>query len=160
MPHRLDALRRRCLKSGTAAALLPLLGCGLLVPGRVLAAAWNRDAFTARNIDDALQAYGAAKAAETRDIVIDAPEIAENGAKVDIEITSNVPGTRSIAVFADRNPMPLCAALEFGGDTLPFVRLQLKLAETTRMRAIAKTADGKNHVASREIKVTIGGCGD
>jgi sulfur-oxidizing protein SoxY len=106
-----------------------------------------------------LKAYGAGNAGESRDIVITAPEIAENGAKVEVEIASNLPDTRSIAVFSDRNPMPLCAALEFGRAALPFSRLQLKLAETTRVRAVVKTGDGRTHIASREIKVTLGGCG-
>jgi sulfur-oxidizing protein SoxY len=156
----MDALRRKFLQGGTATAvLLPLLGLGALTPRRVLAAGWNRPAFTATSLGEALKAYGAAGASETRDIVINAPDIAENGAKVDIDITSNLPGTRSIAVFAEKNRLPLCAAIDFSGAALPFVRLQLKLAETTRVRAIARTMDGKNHVASREIKVTLGGCG-
>lgn len=153
-------LRRKLLKGGTAAALLaPWLGTGLLVPGRVLAAEWNRAAFTARTIGDALKAYGAAAATESRDLLIVGPEIAENGAKVEVEITSQIPGTRNIAVFADKNPMPLCAAIDFAGAALPYCRLQLKLAETTRVRAVVRAGDGKSHVAFREIRVTLGGCG-
>jgi sulfur-oxidizing protein SoxY len=139
--------------------MLPWLGSGLLVPSRVLAAEWNRPAFTARNVADALKSYGAAGAAESRDIVISAPEIAENGAKVEIEIASQIPATRSIAVFADKNPMPLCATLEFSGNALPFCRVQLKLAETTRIRAVVRAGDGKTYVAFRDVKVTLGGCG-
>ncbi len=152
-------LRRKLLKGGGAALIAPWLGTGLLLPGKVLATDWNRNAFTARNATDALKAYGVTGAAESRDILINAPEIAENGAKVEIDITSNVPNTRSIAVFADKNPMPLCAAIEFNGNALPFARVQLKLAETMRIRAIAKGGDGKFHVVYREIKVTTGGCG-
>jgi len=152
-------LRRKLLKGGAASAVLAFVGTGLLIPGRALAAPWNRGVFTLRNINDALKAYGAAGAGETRDIVINAPEIAENGAKVEVEVTSNVPDTRSIALFSDKNPMPLCAAIDFGRGALPFCRLQMKLAETTRVRAVVKTADGKSHIASREIKVTLGGCG-
>lgn len=153
-------LRRKLLKGGTAATLLaPWLGTGLLVPGRVLAAEWNRAAFTARTIGDALKAYGAAAATESRDVLIVGPEIAENGAKVEVEITSQIPGTRNIAVFADKNPMPLCAAIDFAGAALPYCRLQLKLAETTRVRAVVRAGDGKSHVAFREIRVTLGGCG-
>lgn len=153
-------LRRQFLKGGLSAALLtPLLGSGLLMPTRVLAADWNKPAFTARNIGDALKAYGSANAAESRDIVINAPEIAENGAKVEVEITSNIPNTRSLAVFADKNPMPLCSSIEFSGPVLPYIREQLKLSETTRIRVVARTAEGKFHVAFREIKVTLGGCG-
>lgn len=153
-------LRRKFLKAGASAALLsPLLGMGLLVPTRVLAVEWNKSAFTSRNVGDALKAYGSATATETRDIVINAPEIAENGAKVEVEVSSNIANTRSLAIFADKNPMPLCSAIEFSGPVLPYVREQLKLSETTRIRVVAKTGDGKSHVAFREIKVTLGGCG-
>lgn len=153
-------LRRKFLKNNTSAALLlPLLAGGLLKPTRLLAAEWNKSAFTARNINDALKAYGGNNAVESRDILINAPEIAENGAKVEVEITSNIANTRSLAIFADKNPMPMCSAIEFSGPVLPYVKAQLKLAETTRIRAVAKSADGKIHVAFREIKVTLGGCG-
>lgn len=156
----MNQLRRRLLRGGTSLAMMvPWLGSGLLVPSRVLAAEWNRPAFTARNVADALKSYGAAGAAESRDIVISAPEIAENGAKVEIEIASQIPATRSIAVFADKNPMPLCATLEFSGNALPFCRVQLKLAETTRIRAVVRAGDGKTYVAFRDVKVTLGGCG-
>lgn len=155
----MNELRRTWLKGGTATLLAPLLGTGLLQPGRTLAVEWNRQAFTARSSGEALKAYGAQSATETREIVINAPEIAENGAKVEVEVSSNLAQTKSLAVFADKNPMPLGAALEFSGSALPYARLQLKLAETTRLRAVVKTADGKTHVAFREVKVTLGGCG-
>jgi len=153
-------LRRRLLKGSSVAAFLsPLLGAGLLTPTGVFAAEWNRNAFAARNINDALKAYGGTNTAESRDILINAPEIAENGAKVEIEISSNIENTRSLAIFADKNPTPLAAIMEFSGPALPYARVQLKLAETTRVRAMVKTLDGKTYVAFREIKVTLGGCG-
>jgi sulfur-oxidizing protein SoxY len=155
----MNELRRKLLQGSASALLLPLLGTGLLIPGRVLAAEWNQNAFSARNANDALKAYGAATAAESREITIIAPEIAENGAKVEVEITSNLANTRSLAIFADKNPMPLSAALEFSGNALPYTKVQIKLAESTKIRAVAKTGDGKFHVAFREIKVTLGGCG-
>jgi len=152
-------LRRKLLKGGASATLLgPFLGSAL-IPTRAVAAEWNRSAFTTRNVGDALKTYGAGTASESRDIVINAPEVAENGAKVEIDITSNIAGSRSIALFADKNPMPLCAALEFSGAALPYARVQIKLAETTRLRAVVKAADGKTYVAFREVKVTLGGCG-
>ncbi|MEN9480247.1 MAG: hypothetical protein RLZZ298_1642 [Pseudomonadota bacterium] len=155
----MNQLRRKLLQGSASALLVPLLGTGLLIPGRVLAAEWNQNAFSARNANDALKAYGAAAAIESREITISAPEIAENGAKVEVEITSNLANTRSLAIFADKNPMPLCATLDFTGNALPYSKIQVKLAETTKIRAVAKTSDGKYHVAFREIKVTLGGCG-
>lgn len=156
----MSELRRKFLKGGVSAALLtPLLASGLLIPTRLLAAEWNKNAFSARNINDALKAHGSSNAGESRDIVINAPEIAENGAKVEVEVLSNIANTRSLTIFADKNPMPMCSAIEFSGPVLPYVKAQLKLAETTRIRAVAKSSDGKTYVAFREIKVTLGGCG-
>ena len=144
--------------SSTAALFAPWIGAGLLVPRRVIAAEWNRAAFTARNVNEALKAWGAANAAESRDIVINAPEIAENGAQVVVDITSNLPDTQSIAIFVEKNPMPLAATFNFANGALPQVRVPLKMAETSRVRAVIRTADGKRWHAQREIKVTLGGC--
>lgn len=155
----MNPLRRLLLQSSTGIALLPWLGSGLLTPTRVLAAEWKRPAFTAKTVPDALKSQGWALPLETRDILIQAPEIAENGAKVDIEISSTLPGARSLLVFADKNPFPLCASLEFYPPALPFARIQVKLAETTRIRAILRTSDDKTYVAMKEIKITLGGCG-
>src|SRR5574343_917916 len=155
-----SVFRRRLLKGSASAALLaPMLGSGLLVPQRVLAAEWQRAAFTARTLGDAQKAYGSNNATESRDLLITAPEIAENGGKVEIEIISNIPNTRSIALFAEKNPMPLCSAIEFFGGAIPVVRQQIKLMESTRIRVVARTSEGKFHVAFRDIKVTLGGCG-
>jgi sulfur-oxidizing protein SoxY len=152
-------LRRTLLKGGSAALLAPFIGSGLLVPGRVLAAEWNRPAFSARSTADALKAHGSQAAVESRELLINAPEIAENGAKVDVEISSNLPNTRSLALFAEKNPMPLCSQLDFTPPALAYARVQIKLAETTRLRLVARTADNKTHVAFRDVKVTLGGCG-
>lgn len=154
-----DAARRHFLRAGGAsAAMMALAAAGLLRPVRVLAAEWQRNAFTANTFPAALKAYGAAASAESRDIVLTAPDIAENGAQVVVEIVSNLPGSQSIAVFAEKNPMPLAASLQFANGALPQVRIPLKLAETTRLRAVVKTADGKVWHAQREIRVTLGGC--
>lgn len=156
----MNELRRKFLRGGTAAALIaPWLGSGLLLPRAVLATEWQRAAFTAKTVNDALKAYGAAGAAESRDIQISAPEIAENGGKVEVEILVQLAGARSLALFADRNPLPLCATLDFTPPALPYAKLQLKLAESTRLRAVARSTDGKTYVAFRDVKVTLGGCG-
>lgn len=156
----MNELRRKFLRGGTAAALIaPWLGSGLLLPRAVLAAEWQRAAFTAKTVNDALKAYGAAGAAESRDIQISAPEIAENGGKVEVEILVQLAGARSLALFADRNPLPLCATLDFTPPALPYAKLQLKLAESTRLRAVARSTDGRTYVAFRDVKVTLGGCG-
>lgn len=154
----MDALRRRLLCGTSTLPLWPLIGSGLLTPTAVLAGEWHRAAFSAKSIGEALKAHGGTSS-ETRDITIQAPEVAENGGKVIVEITSQLAGTRSLAVFADKNPQPLSAILEFSEPALPYARLELKLSESTRLRVIARTADGRQHVAFRDITVTLGGCG-
>jgi sulfur-oxidizing protein SoxY len=139
-------------------ALVAALAAGLLRPLTSLAAAWNKDAFGAKNAADALKSLGAAAAVPSSDVVIEAPEIAENGAVVPIEITSNVRGTRSIMVLVDKNPFPLVGKFDFTGGALPFVKLNAKMGETSEVRVVAEAGD-KYYVATKEIKVTIGGCG-
>jgi sulfur-oxidizing protein SoxY len=138
-------------------SLLGALALTLLKPFAALAA-WNQDAFAAKTAQDALKGIGAANAAASKDIVIEAPQIAENGAVVPIEITSNIPGTTSIAVVLEKNPFPLAARFDFMEGALPYVKLNVKMAETSDVRVVA-TAGGKHHAATKEIKVTIGGCG-
>jgi sulfur-oxidizing protein SoxY len=134
------------------------LAAGLfLAPLRALAA-WNKEAFGAKTAADALKIIGAAGSAESKDIAIEAPQIAENGAVVPIEITSNVPNTRSIAVVIEKNPFPLAAKFDFGDGALPYVKVNVKIGESSFVRVVAE-AGGRHYSASKEIKVTIGGCG-
>ncbi|HET7365210.1 MAG TPA: thiosulfate oxidation carrier protein SoxY [Burkholderiales bacterium] len=148
----MNPIRRALLQSAGALAV------ALLSPLSALAAAWNKEAFGAKTVADALKSIGAADAVASKDVLIDAPEIAENGAVVPIEVTSNVPGTRSISVIAENNPFPLVGRFDFMEGALPYVKLNLKLAETADVRVIAE-ARGKHYSASKNIKVTIGGCG-
>ena len=141
----------------TRRSLLALLGLLLAKPLSVLAA-WNEQAFGAKSAADALKNLGAPSPAPSKDIVIEAPQIAENGAVVPIEISSNVPGTTAIAVVIEKNPFPLASRFEFKEGALPFVKLNAKMGETSDVRVVA-VAGGKQFVATREIKVTIGGCG-
>jgi len=129
----------------------------LLKPFAALAA-WHKEAFGAKSAPDALKSLGIASATPSQDVVIEAPQIAENGAVVPVEITSNVPGTRSIAVVVEKNPFPLVAKFDFSESALPFVKVNVKVGESSFVRAIAE-AGGKYYTASREVKVTIGGCG-
>ena len=148
--------RRGLLRA--AGALAALLAAGLLKPIAAFAASWNKDAFGAKSAADALKSLGASQPVASKDVVIEAPQIAENGAVVPIEITSTVPGTTSIAVLIDKNPFPLVGKFDFMEGALPFVKVNVKMGESSDVRVVA-TAGGKHYVATREIKVTIGGCG-
>ena len=151
----MDGKRRVVLK---AVAAFAALGAGLLASARALAASWNKDAFGAKSAGDALKSIGAASPVASNDLVIEAPQIAENGAVVPIEVTSNLPGTKSIAVLIDKNPFPLAGKFDFAEGAVPYVKLNVKMGESSDVRVVAETG-GKHYVATREIKVTIGGCG-
>ena len=146
-------VNRRALLAALAAAVP-----ALVTPWRALAAGWNKAAFQAKTAAEALQGIGVAAPAESKDILIDAPEIAENGAVVPIEIESRIAGTRSIAVVIDKNPFPLTAKFDFADGALPYVKVNVKLGESSFVRAFAE-AGGRHYTASKEVKVTIGGCG-
>ena len=149
--------RRSVIKAGGAAALLAAFGATLLKPGRALAA-WNKGAFEAKSALDAMRALGVANAEDSKAIEIRAPEIAENGAVVPIDITSNIPGTTSISVFIEKNPFPYTGTFDFSQGSVPYVHVRVKIGESSPVRVVA-TAGGKHYTAVKEVKVTIGGCG-
>jgi len=121
---------------------------------------WNQAAFEMKGVPEAMRALGAQSPPGSDAILIKAPDIAENGAVVPIEIQSSIPGTRSIAVLIEKNPFPYAASFDFAqGAALPFVALRVKMGETSNVRVVVATADGKFHAAAKEVKVTIGGCG-
>ena len=137
--------------------LLGALALLLLRPFAALAA-WQKEAFGAKSAADALKSLGAAGTVPSPEVLIEAPQIAENGAVVPVEITSNVRGTTSILVLIDKNPFPLVGKFDFAEGALPFVKLNVKMGETSDVRVVAEAA-GRHYVATKEIKVTIGGCG-
>jgi len=123
------------------------------------AAQANRPAFEAKTLDEALKSLGASGASESRDIVIKAPDIAEDGAIVPIEVTSKIADTQSISLLVDKNPFPLIATYDFANGAEGFVSTRIKMGETSKVRALV-SAGGKLYTTSKEIKVTIGGCGE
>jgi sulfur-oxidizing protein SoxY len=148
--------RRRLLALTGGAGAMAL--AGLLKIPRAEAANWNKAAFESKALNDTLKGLGAANAAESRDIAITAPDIAENGAVVPIAITSKIPNTQSISIIAEKNPFPLAATFDVANGAEPYASVRLKLGQTSHIRAVVK-ADGKFYTASKEVKVTVGGCG-
>jgi sulfur-oxidizing protein SoxY len=154
--------RRTILKTGSGATLLSLLGgAGLLSPGaaRGQAQAWNKAAFDTHNLAETMKALGGGEPAPSKDIVFfQTPDIAENGAVVPVGISSNIPKTESIAILIEKNPNMLAAIFDIPAGTDPAISTRVKMGQSSNIVALVK-ADGKYYVASKEIKVTLGGCG-
>jgi sulfur-oxidizing protein SoxY len=151
--------RREALKAGSSFGLLSaLLGLGLIKPGDAWADAWNRGAFETKSFADALKALGAKAPTVSPGVVIQAPDVAENGAVVPVSVLSKLPNTQSIAYLIEKNPNTLAAIFEFPAGTLPEINTRIKMAQNSAFMALVK-ADGKFYVAQKDIKVTVGGCG-
>ena len=153
--------RRKVLRTGGGLSMLALVtAAGWLRPGEALAAdAWNKAAFETNSMDATLKALGAGTPAQSKDITfVQTPDIAENGAVVPIGITSAIPNTQSIAILVEKNPSTLIAVFDVPAGTDPALSTRIKMGQTSNVYALVK-ADGKYYVASKEIKVTLGGCG-
>jgi len=157
----MDVERRKVLKAGGGMTLLTMLAAaGWLEPQAALAAdAWNAAAFDTRSMDETMKALGGGAPAQSKDITFfQTPDIAENGAVVPVGITSAIPKTESIAILIEKNPNMLAAVFDIPPGTDPSLSTRVKMGQSSNVYALVK-ADGKYYVASKEIKVTLGGCG-
>ncbi|WP_204114518.1 thiosulfate oxidation carrier protein SoxY [Shimia biformata] len=108
--------------------------------------------------DDAIAAFTGGAEIGEGGLELIAPEIAENGNTVPIEV--NAPGAVSILVLATGNPTPGVATFNFGALAAnQAASTRIRLAGTQDVVAVAKMADGSFVKASATVKVTIGGCG-
>ncbi|MDP3210059.1 thiosulfate oxidation carrier protein SoxY [Methylotenera sp.] len=138
--------------------LLGMLTMIALAPIKVWAALWNRPAFEAVKIKDARQYLNVSEEIPSSDIVIVAPERAENGAVVQIEIRSNIQNTEAIAIFVENNPTPLIANFIFGDGAEPFVVTRIKMAESSDLKIVVK-AGSQYFTNAKNITVLENGCG-
>ena len=152
--------RRKALRTGGGVTLLTLVAAaGWLRPEDALAADWNKAAFEANTMDATMKALGSGAPAQSKDIAfVQTPDIAENGAVVPIGVSSSVPKTESIAILVEKNPNALAAVFELPAGTEPTVSTRVKMGQSSNIHALVK-ADGKYYVATKEVKVTLGGCG-
>ena len=152
---------RRLILQGAAAVALNGLGDIPFGLAPVFAAAndkYPEDAFKQKSDAEAIKSlYG--KTAEPSDKVkLDAPEIAENGAVVPISVSSSLSDVTSISILVSENPNALAASYKIPAGTMPSVANRLKMAKTTNVIAIVE-AGGKLYSTTKEVKVTVGGCG-
>ena len=150
--------RRNVLKSGSGAALLTVLAsAGIITPGMALAD-WNKAAFDAKSMADTLKAIGAGTPTDSKDVQVTGPDIAENGAVVPVGVSSTLPNVTMVAILIEKNPNALSATFNLPEGTEANVQTRVKMGQTSNIYALVKS-DGKFFMATKEIKVTLGGCG-
>lgn len=153
--------RREFMHKSSGAAALGLAAASGLMPAAVhaqAAPAWNKAAFEAKNLSEAVKALGGGAAVESKDLVLAAPEIAENGSVVRIGAQSNIPGTTEIAFVVEKNPAALAAVFAIPPGTEANVSTNVKMGQSSNVYAVAKAGD-KFFYSVKEVKVTLGGCG-
>jgi sulfur-oxidizing protein SoxY len=138
----MDFSRRDVLAMGAGAAALTVL------PALPASAA----------VDDAIAAFTGGVEVMEGGVTLTAPEIAENGNTVPIEVSAE--GAESIMILAAGNPNPGVATFNFGPlAATSFGATRIRLAGTQDVIAVAKMRDGSFHKTQATVKVTIGGCG-
>ncbi|CAN7361695.1 thiosulfate oxidation carrier protein SoxY [Pseudorhodoferax sp. LjRoot39] len=147
--------RRDTLQQSMAVA--GLLATAGLLPRDALA--FNKTAFEAKSIADATKAFGGGAPAESKDVTLTAPDIAENGAVVPMAVASTLPNLKHLLVLVEKNPNALVAMFNVSDAVEPSFATRAKMGQTSDVYAVAITNDGKALYAKKEVKVTLGGCG-
>ena len=150
--------RREFVKISGVLGLMAASGLITMEEAQAQQQAWNKAAFEAKSLGDVVKALGGAAPAQSGDISINAPDIAENGAVVPVAVTSKIPNTQGIYVLVEKNPNALAAGFSIPAGTDPTVSTRIKMGQTSNVHAVVK-ADNKFFVTTKEIKVTLGGCG-
>jgi len=148
--------RRELLKTSATLATL-LMGAGLLPA--TAQAAYNTTAFETKSMADLMKALGASAPAESADITLKGPDIAENGAVVPLGASTTLPGVKRMLLLVEKNPNILSAMFEFTDAVEPSVGTRVKMGQSSNVFAVAMMNDGRVLYAQKEIKVTLGGCG-
>ncbi|MFZ3018414.1 MAG: thiosulfate oxidation carrier protein SoxY [Gallionella sp.] len=159
MNMEIDLGRRKALKLSGGAGLLALFGSLGLLHSGVALAEWNKAAFSAKSMDEALNALGViVPENNAASIQLTVPEIAENGSVVPVTVSSTLPNVEQISILVDKNPNVLAANFTIPAGTEGLVTTRVKMGKTANVVALVK-ADGKFYRVAKEVKVTAGGCG-
>lgn len=144
--------------SAKVAAMLASIG---LLPSVALAqgSGYNTAAFEAKNMADLVKALGGSAPAESKDVTVTGPDIAENGAVVPVGASTSLPGVKRLLLLVEKNPSMLTAMFDITDAIEANVSTRVKMGQSSNVYAVAMMADGKMLYALKEVKVTLGGCG-
>jgi sulfur-oxidizing protein SoxY len=147
----MKAHRRLVLKSFLA------IGAIAALPRQLLAARPNV-AFQSTDADQAIAEMFGQTATDSDQVSMKIPDIAENGAVVPVTVSTDLPNVESISIVVDNNPTPLAASFELSSRSQSTIAVRIKMGQSSQVRALVK-AGGKLYSTTKEVKVTIGGCG-
>ena len=148
---------RREMLTRSASVAAALAGLGLLP--QAAQAAWSQAAFDAKTMADLAKALGVAAPVESKDVTLQGPDIAENGAVVPVSCATALPGVKRLMILVEKNPSMLCAMFDVTDAVDAAFSTRVKMGQSSNVTAVAVMGDGKVLFAHKEIKVTLGGCG-
>ena len=122
-------------------------------------AAFNKTAFDAKSVQEAVKAAGGGAIAESKDVTITGPDIAENGAVVPLGVSTSLAGVKQLLILVEKNPSTLVALFHVSDAVEANFSTRSKMGQSSDVYAVAIMADGKALYAKKEVKVTLGGCG-
>lgn len=152
--------RREMLSRG--ATLAGLMAAAGLMPGLVSAAdaaGYSQAAFDAKTMAELMKALGASAPVESKDVTLQSPDIAENGAVVPVGATAALAGVKRLLILVEKNPNILSAMFDVSDAVEPTVATRVKMGQSSNVYAVAVMGDGRTLFAQKEVKVTLGGCG-
>lgn len=123
------------------------------------ALAYNKPAFEAKSTADVVKALGAGSLAESKDVAITGPDIAENGAVVPLTASTTLANVKQVLILVEKNPAALVALFNVTPEVESSFSTRSKMGQSSDVYAVAITNDGKAFFAKKEVKVTLGGCG-
>lgn len=154
----MDRQRRTVLRAaGGMGVLAALVAAGMVLP-RAAHAARNRALFESGSIDAAFAALGPGRPVDSAEIRILVPDVAENGALVPIGVASALAGTEQMVILIEKNVNLVAVSFAVPAGTLPEIHTRVKMAETSKIHVVVRAQDGKLFRASRDVRVTAGGC--
>jgi sulfur-oxidizing protein SoxY len=148
--------RRQTLQQSWA--VTTLLGTVGFLPFKAIA--YDKAAFDAKSVSAVLKALGASAPVASSDVTITGPEIADSGVSVMVGFGTTLPNVKRLLLLVEKNPSTLVASFQLSPVVESQFSLRIKMNQSSDVYAVALTQDGKAFFAKRDIKVTIGGCGE
>ncbi|RVU47307.1 thiosulfate oxidation carrier protein SoxY [Rubrivivax rivuli] len=155
--ERISQPTRRTVLSRSAGVAALLAGAGLL-PLQAQAA-WNARAFEVKTLAELARVLGGSVPAESKDLAVTAPDLADNGAVVQVGIATTLPGVKQLLLLVEKNPNVLSASFDITDAIDPAFTVGVKMGQTSQVLAVALMKDNRVLYAQKEVKVTLGGCG-
>jgi sulfur-oxidizing protein SoxY len=146
--------RRDTLKQGAVLA-------GLLTAAGYpqYALAFNKNAFEAKTVQEAIKAAGGGAMSESKDVTLTSPDIAENGAVVPLGVSTSLSGVKELLILVEKNPNALVALFKVSESIDANFMTRAKMGQSSDVFAVAIMNDGRALFSKKEVKVTLGGCG-